>query len=99
MTGAVIRLPFTSGRNFSNAVLTIKRRNKPHGIMACEGFAPGVLSLELSEDYGYPAVAETGSDDDLIRERRLRQALARLEPQERPCGSRLSGWDETRTEI
>ena len=35
------------------AVLTIKRRNKPHGIMACEGFAPGVLSLELSEDYGY----------------------------------------------
>ena len=65
------------------AVLTIKRRNKPHGIMACEGFAPGVLSLELSEDYGYPAVAETGSDDDLIRERRLRQALARLEPQER----------------
>ena len=63
------------------AVLTIKRRNKPHGIMACEGFAPGVLSLELSEDYGYPAVAETGSDDDLIRERRLRQALARLEPQ------------------
>ena len=52
-------------------------------IMACEGFAPGVLSLELSEDYGYPAVAETGSDDDLIRERRLRQALARLEPQER----------------
>ena len=29
------------------AVLTIKRRNKPHGIMACEGFAPGVLSLEL----------------------------------------------------
>ena len=65
------------------AVLTIKRRNKPHGIMACEGFAPGVLSLELSEDYGYPAVAETGSDDDLIREKRLRQALARLEPQER----------------
>ena len=58
------------------AVLTIKRRHKPHGIMACEGFAPGVLSLELSEDYGYPAVAETGSDDDLIRERRLRQALA-----------------------
>ena len=36
------------------AVLTIKRRNKPHGIMACEGFAPGVLSLELSEDYGIP---------------------------------------------
>ena len=32
---------------------------------------------------GNPAVAETGSDDDLIRERRLRQALARLEPQER----------------
>ena len=82
MTGAAIRLPFTSGRNFS-IVLTIKRRNKPHGIMACEGFAPGVLSLELSEDYGVSAVAETGATMTLIRERRLRQALARLEPQER----------------
>ena len=46
-------------------------------------FAPGVLPLDLSEEYGLPAAAETDSDDDRLRERRLRQALARLEPQER----------------
>lgn len=66
------------------AVLTIKRRNKPHGIMACEGSAPWrPCPWNCRRTMGYPAVAETGSDDDLIRERRLRQALARLEPQER----------------
>lgn len=65
------------------AILTIKRRNKPHGMMACESFIPSVLSLDLSEEYGFPAAAESDSDEDPIREKRLRQALARLEPQER----------------
>lgn len=50
---------------------------------ACGNFAPGVLPLDLLEEYGLPAAAETDSDDDRLRERRLRQALARLEPQER----------------
>ena len=65
------------------AILTIKRNNQPHGLKACGNFAPGVLPLDLSEEYGLPAAAKTDSDDDRLRERRLRQVLARLEPQER----------------
>ena len=81
------------------AVLTIKRRNKPHGIMACEGFAPGVLSLELSEDYGYPAVAETGSGRRPDPGEASAAGLGQTGASGAPCGARLSGWDETRTEI
>lgn len=79
------------------AILTIKRRNKPHGITACENFAPSILSLDLSEDYSLPIAAMLGSNDDMLREKRLRQALARLEPQER-CAvlDYLDGLEPTR---
>ena len=69
--------------NLQYTILTIKQRSKPHGMTACENSVPGSLSLELSEDYGLPIAAMMGSDNELIREKRLRQALARLEPQER----------------
>lgn len=65
------------------AVLTIKHRSKPCGTTACEDFSPSILSKELSEDYVLPIAAMMGSDNEMIREKRLRQALARLEPHER----------------
>jgi len=68
------------------AVLDIKRRHKPHGLSAYDCFGPGVFSLDLSDESNHLVQTDPYLDayeEDPVRERRLRQALSRLEPQER----------------
>lgn len=65
------------------AILALKQSSKSQTLMACESFSPRILSLELVEGYGSPAAAKRNGNSDPIREKRLRQALARLEPRER----------------
>lgn len=68
------------------AVLDIKRRHKPHGLSAYDCFGPSVLSLDLSDEYNHPAKSDPyleAYEEEHVRERRLRQALSRLEPKER----------------
>lgn len=69
--------------NLQNAILSIKRRNMPLGRAAYKNSVPGDLPLELYEDDDIAIADETGIDNDVVREKRLRQALGRLEPQER----------------
>ena len=64
------------------AILAIKRRHKPHGFTAVGLSSPVVWSLEFSEEFGYQIAADS-PEEDLLREKRLRQALSRLEPSER----------------
>ena len=52
-------------------------------MMDHERRAAAGLSRVRAEDFGFLPVTAINSDADLIREKRLRQALARLEPQER----------------
>lgn len=65
------------------AILDIRRRHKPYGMTAVCHPWPQVCSVELSEENGYPLPDPAYSVQDAARDRRLRQALARLEPQER----------------
>lgn len=64
------------------AILTIKRRHRPHGFTAVGLSSPVVWSLELSEECGYQIAADS-HEEDLLCEKRLRQALSRLDPSER----------------
>lgn len=64
------------------AILTIKRRHKPHGFTAAGLSSPVVWSLELSEEFGYQIAADS-CEEDLLCESRLRQALSRLDFPER----------------
>lgn len=64
------------------AVLNIKQKHKPYGLTAFDRFGTSVWSLELAEERGFPIAEdpfEERQDDDM----HLRQALSRLEPQER----------------
>lgn len=63
------------------AILDIKRRNKPHGVTGMDVPMPQFCSVELSEELGCPISAPTQEMDDSSC--RLRQAMSRLEPQER----------------
>ena len=65
------------------AILALKQSCKSQSMMACESFSPGLLSLELVEGYNAPVDAKKSGNSDPIREKRLRQALAKLEPRER----------------
>lgn len=64
------------------AILDIKERHKPHGLAAFDRFGTSVWSLELAEEYGFSLV-ETSFEEQQDSELHLRQALSRLEPQER----------------
>ena len=68
--------------NLQNAILNIKRCNMPLDRTACKNPAANALPPELYEDDAISAAAETGMDD-IECEKRLLQALGRLEPQER----------------
>lgn len=63
------------------AILDIKRRNKPHGVTGMDVSMPQFCSVELSEELGHPISAPTQEMDDSSC--RLRQAMSRLDPQER----------------
>ncbi len=62
------------------AILDIKRRHNPHGITGMGVPTPQFYSVELSEELGHPLSAPAQEVDDSYR---LRQAMSRLEPQER----------------
>ena len=64
------------------AILDIKERHKPHGLAAFDRFGTSVWSLELAEEYGFSLV-EASFEEQQDSELHLRQALSRLEPQER----------------
>lgn len=65
------------------AILDIRRRYKPYGMTATGRPWPQVFSVELAEEMGHPLPNSTYGAEDTARDRRLRQALAQLEPQER----------------
>lgn len=71
-----------SGQNCSTPILDIKERHKPHGLAAFDRFGTSVWSLELAEEYGFSLV-EASFEEQQDSELHLRQALSRLEPQER----------------
>ena len=64
-------------------ILNLKRRCSPLTMMDHERRVAAGLYRVRAEDFGFLPVTAINSDADLIREKRLRQALARLEPQER----------------
>lgn len=62
-------------------VLTMKQQYKPGGLTGLKGLRPSLCSIEFAEELGHPLVAPTVAD---IQEAdQLRQALARLDPEER----------------
>ena len=81
------------------AVLTIKRRNKPHGIMACEGFAPGVPVPGTVGGLWVSRCCRNGQRRRPDPGEASAAGLGQTGASGAPCGARLSGWDETRTEI
>lgn len=64
------------------AVLNIKEKHKMYGLTAFDRFGTSVWSLELAEERGFP-MAEDPFEDLQENEMHLRQALSRLDPQER----------------
>lgn len=65
------------------AILDIKRRHKTCGMTGTAVPQPQIYSVELSEEMGYPLPAPSCEGEDAIRNRRLHQVLAQLEPGER----------------
>ena len=66
------------------AILTIKRQHKPHGMVPQGCTCPSVWSLEFLGEDRLPSDAEDKKEEqEWEQEKRLRQALARLDPQER----------------
>lgn len=64
------------------AVLDIKRQSCPCGITGLGNERPIVLSVELSEERGYPPVADERREDTSLSPQ-LRAALSRLDESER----------------
>lgn len=66
------------------AILTIKRQHKPHGMVPQGCACPSAWSLELLGEDRFPLDAEDKKEEqEREQEKRLRQALAHLDPQER----------------
>ena len=66
------------------AILTIKRQHKPHGMVPQGCTCPSVWSMEFLGEDRLPSDAEDKKEEqEWEQEKRLRQALARLDPQER----------------
>lgn len=63
------------------AVLDLKKRFKPCGIVAFDAHQP-IHSIEFAEERGYAVQAPTTSGEDSDAQR-LRKAMARLDPEER----------------
>ena len=63
------------------AVLTIKQQHKPGGLTGLRGIRPCLCSVEFEEELGHPLAAPTVAD--VLEADQLRQALARLAPEER----------------
>ena len=64
------------------AILNIKEKHRLYELTAFDRFGTSVWSLELAEERGFP-LAEDPFEDHQESDIHLRQALSRLEPQER----------------
>lgn len=63
------------------AVLDMKQKCRPSGLTGLGGDRPCIHSVEYDEERGFPLAAPEYSET--VSDTRLRQALSRLEPQER----------------
>ena len=62
------------------AVLDMKQKYRPGGMTGLGDFRPRMISVEYDEERGFPLMAP---EREPVPDLRLRQALSRLEPQER----------------
>lgn len=65
------------------AILDMKRQDRPHGLTGTGSVKPQCWSVELREELGFPLSAPAHEEFEDIRNHRLRQAMSRLQPQER----------------